>query len=1315
MANNNARYVTTVELNSQEATQQLKQMEENVKRIRSEMDKAYSSGDKALGDKLSKDLKKANQEMHTFAVQTMDVDKILNNLSDASINQLNKSLKSLNAQIKNMPANSEKYKELAEKIQMVKTRQAELRSEMTASKGWMSGIADGFNKWQGAIIAFAGSITGLTMTIRKCVQDFSDMEEAMADVRKYTGLTDEGVRELNEDLKQMDTRTSRQRLNELAGDAGRLGIQGKEAILEFVDAADKINVALGDDLGDNAVRDIGKLSEAFGDSQEMGLRGAMLATGSAVNELAQSSSAAAGYIVDFTARLAGVGNQAGLTQTQIMGYASVLDQNMQQQETAATALSQLISKMYQAPAKFAQLAGEDVTKFTNLLKNDANAALTQFLQKMQAKGGFDSLAPMFKEMGLSGTRATGILSTLATNIEEVKKQQELAAKAFQEGTSVLDEYDVQNNTVQAGIDKAKKSFLEVSIALGEKLLPVVKYTITGGSLLVKSLSAIIEVATSLRATIIAATIALTAFYVKAKMTAAIEFLTTAVTKCKAAFVALTTAIKANPWTAAITAITLVAGAVIDYALNLGKATKAQKEMSHEQKMMQESAEATGKAVNDITSKYKAMQVQWKALASESARNQWIKANQSAFAALGLSIKNVNDAQRVFEKNSAKVIAAMKAQAEATVYAQKLQDAISKRDDYSRKTGGRVRVAKAANSNLTSEEKEWLTSEKGYTGKAGRYSDEALKQVTAKRIEEARKQAAAERKIFDDEVEYYSKKMEESMKKSPAAGGDNGGGNSTVPTSSGKSDKEDPVKAAIERSKQIEAAEKAADDVRYATGKENLIEHEDAQYAIKCRALERELAIYQEGTKEYQNSLNQREVLDANYQAKLAKQDEEACIQMGAVRQQYLDEQYAQGLISQEAYNEATFQNDIQTLRERMNAYEQSSEQYQNLQLQMEDRLHEEQLAKEEEFQQKVADFKKEYLHISKEEEKDIALKFADELHEKGLLSEEEYQEALKNIREQYKEADEEGKGIFDASWSDGVTAGLATVADAVENLSKKIKSGKAVWQDYANVAGAMVQTVGAGLQTMSNYYAAEAEAEIATTKEKYAALIAAAQGNDAVQQKLEKERDQIIARKKIQQYSQEKNANIATALINTALSITKGYADYGPIIGSVLAAASLAMGTLQVATINKQYEAQVASVKASGYYDGGFTGGKNYRREAGVVHEGEFVANHDAVNNPDIMPVLDLINQAQQNNSVGSLTREDLAAATGGGNVTVEAPVVNVNTDNSDIKQELNGVSKAVGDLNKELEKGIKAISVISGPDGSYQQTKNYEKLLSNK
>ena len=326
MANNNQTYITTVQINDAQAKQKLKELEAEEKRLTAERDKAYAAGDKAYGDKMQKEIKKTQQELRKMRLETMDVEKILNNFSDASLAQLQKTAKSLNAQLRNIPPSTEKYKEIAANLQRVNTEMASRRSAIRADESWTEKLTNGFNKWAGAVAGAAAAVTGITMTVRKSVQDYADMEEAMANVRKYTGWTDEEVRAFNEDLKQMDTRSSREHLNELAGDAGRLGITSHDAALEFVDAADKISVALGDDLGKDAVATIGKLADTFGDSDKMGLRGAMIATGSAVNELSASSSASAGYIVEFASRLAGVSTQAGLAQTAVMGYASVLDQ-----------------------------------------------------------------------------------------------------------------------------------------------------------------------------------------------------------------------------------------------------------------------------------------------------------------------------------------------------------------------------------------------------------------------------------------------------------------------------------------------------------------------------------------------------------------------------------------------------------------------------------------------------------------------------------------------------------------------------------------------------------------------------------------------------------------------------------------------------------------------------------------------------------------------------------------------------------------------------------------------------------------------------
>ena len=92
---------------------------------------------------------------------------------------------------------------------------------------------------------------------------------------------------------------------------------------------------------------------------------------------------------------------------------------------------------------------------------------------------------------------------------------------------------------------------------------------------------------------------------------------------------------------------------------------------------------------------------------------------------------------------------------------------------------------------------------------------------------------------------------------------------------------------------------------------------------------------------------------------------------------------------------------------------------------------------------------------------------------------------------------------------------------------------------------------------------------------------------------------------------------LAQAVSSTAMAAINAYSSAaavpvtGYLMAPIAAGFALAAGALQIATIKKQHQAEEA-----GYYEGGYTGGHRYRKEAGVVHEGEFVANHQAVNSP---------------------------------------------------------------------------------------------------
>lgn len=499
-------------------------------------------------------------------------------LANLSIRELGKRQKELNLILRNLNPNSESYKRYREQLDAVNLRIKEIKGTATETRLSLSKLADGFNRYAALGAGVVASLTGVALTARKCVDEFAEMKEAESQVIKYTGMTEREVALLNEELKRMNTRTSREELNRLAGEAGRLGIQSREEVLKFVQAADMINVALGEDLGEDAIKNIGKLAQMFGDASR-DMKGNMLAIGSAVNSVAQNSSAAEPYLVEFAARMGGVAKQANMSITDVMGFASALDQNMLRSEMASTALQGLILKIYQEPAKYAKLAGLDVKKFSDLLATDVNEAVLTFLEQMNRLGGMDKMAPVLDKMSLSGAEAAGVISALAGNIEKVRKEQQQANQAYTDGTSIINEFGVQNSTVQAELDKAKKRFTEIRVELGEQLLPVMKYMVTTGSLTVKGLSIMISILLKYKATLATAVLGITAYTVATKGAAAADKLkvlwtTRVVTSMKSLFAVM----RANPYVTILSAMTAMVAVLTDWRREAEKLTATERNL-----------------------------------------------------------------------------------------------------------------------------------------------------------------------------------------------------------------------------------------------------------------------------------------------------------------------------------------------------------------------------------------------------------------------------------------------------------------------------------------------------------------------------------------------------------------------------------------------------------------------------------------------------------------------------------------------------------------------------------------------------------------
>ena len=318
---------------------------------------------------INKELKEKERELKANVNRMEALEMVLHRLDKATPKQLRDTIKEIYKTLNSgtVERGSEEWDAYMHAIRAAKTELKNLNDEQKAfekEKGVVEGFRSMGEKWVGAVSvtrtaidAVVGAVKGAMSTMREYVDEFAEMQEHMSGVIKYTGLSAEAVDDLNESFKGLDTRTPRAALNDLAADAGRLGIQSKEDVLDFVDAANQITVALGEDLGEDAVKNIGKITQLFATDPSVGLKEGMLATASTINDLAQSSSASEPYLLEFTARLSGMANSAKISQTDILGFASVLDQSMVGVEKGATALQNVIGALFRHPAKMAKIAG----------------------------------------------------------------------------------------------------------------------------------------------------------------------------------------------------------------------------------------------------------------------------------------------------------------------------------------------------------------------------------------------------------------------------------------------------------------------------------------------------------------------------------------------------------------------------------------------------------------------------------------------------------------------------------------------------------------------------------------------------------------------------------------------------------------------------------------------------------------------------------------------------------------------------------------------------------------------------------------------
>ena len=420
---------------------------EKLKKSLEEYKKSLEVSDTKGLKKIQVALEVIDKKQKGALLSAKELDDIILNLKAAPLEDLQKAASQLQQELSEAERDTREYMETSMNLRRVNEQINEVK------RSWQehdNQIVATIKRLTSYVLVYAG-FNEVVGRIKQLYQANLQLSDSLADIEKTTGLSTESVAELSREIDSIDTRTAQQELHDLAYEAGKLGISAKEDVLGFVKAGNQLLVALGEDLGGaEAVRQLMKVNAILGETQKLGVEKALLATGSAINEISQTSRASAGPIVDVVNRIGAIGEAAGLSMSDLIALAGTLDALGQHAEMGGTALNTFISTLTSNTTEVAQAVGLSDDYLKNLIEQGRTMeAIIAVFEKMNAMGGLDVLAPIMKDLGSDGERIKQVLVTLSSGVDELKAQVFTSSRAFKEATSVTDEYNIKNENAMA--------------------------------------------------------------------------------------------------------------------------------------------------------------------------------------------------------------------------------------------------------------------------------------------------------------------------------------------------------------------------------------------------------------------------------------------------------------------------------------------------------------------------------------------------------------------------------------------------------------------------------------------------------------------------------------------------------------------------------------------------------------------------------------------------------------------------------------------------------------------------------------------------
>jgi hypothetical protein len=623
------------------------------------------AGSKAVSD-LRRQYAQLEQTMKGTRLSQAQLNDIVarSKTGKSNINELRQAYKQLEEELNQLNTKSKEFNEKQKELKDLKKNIDNATGAISQqSKSWQTALKN-LTAYVGLLQVF----NAIKDTVTSAIKKNFEYSSSLTDIRKVSGLTMQDVNKLSEELAKIDTRTSVDGLAQLAYQGAKLGMgkYGVDGMAQFVKAADKINVAIGEEMGEEALPALSKMVETMGLIPKMGIEKAMLATGSAMFKLSSTSTSTSTNIVEFAKRLTGVSRTAGITTDQLLALGSASDSLFLMPEVSATAMSKFIVALQKNHNLIEKDLGiPDGTIKRMYAAGNAMDAIVMVLEKMRDKGNMNALGGIFKDLGSDGQRLVTAMVTMSKNVDVLKDHLYESKEAFEEATAVTSEYTMQQQSAAGILDRANnlwekafinpdgvesvKSMAQAWYDMSQMILqsPIFKNTLQ---------AAMWSVITACK--VFVTLLPLIANYVAALgIYKAVSFLWELGKAIKAAAAAQTlfnSAAKVNPYVAIASAILTAVGVVWSFVEADKEAAAAQAEAARKANAWKDKLKEAQSQTDTLTRKLHSYKTTLEALnVSQNARNTQIARFNRDFrqyiSKLGIEIKSVSDLKKHYSE------------------------------------------------------------------------------------------------------------------------------------------------------------------------------------------------------------------------------------------------------------------------------------------------------------------------------------------------------------------------------------------------------------------------------------------------------------------------------------------------------------------------------------------------------------------------------------------------------------------------------------------------------------------------------------------